>query len=83
MRVHSPAAITASASLAQPGSTPLTSSVAPPSSAAAVSRSTHSCGAERGSYERVQRRRHDVAPARRHRSMSSTASSGRMSPDAM
>ena len=49
MRVHSPAAMTASASLPQPGSTPLTSSVEPPSSAAAVSRSTHSGGAERGS----------------------------------
>ena len=46
--VHNPAAITASASLPQPGSTPLTSRVAD-SSAARVKRSTHSGGAERGS----------------------------------
>jgi hypothetical protein len=83
IRVHNPAAITASASLPQPGSTPLTSSVAPPSSAACVRRSTHSGGAERGSYSEYSDGVTTWDPARRQRSMSLIASSGRVSPDAM
>ena len=60
MRVHSPAAVTASASLPQPGSTPLTSSAAPPSSAACGEALDPLRRRRARVVERVQRRRDHV-----------------------